>query len=228
MTARDRSGARALAAAGVTGLIAFALFLIGGLALWAIGHYRDADGYLATASERVVSSGYAIATDDLEVGAGAPGLLLKPGRYGTIRLQVAPHGGKPLFVGIARTADVQRYLGRSDRSVVEAIDYTPFAVRYAQRTGTRAPGPPGTQRIWAAHGSRGLTWDVRSGDWSVVVMNADGSPNVHAGVSAGARVPYLSTLSFGALGLGLLFVVATAALTLHGTRPVVRRLAAAT
>jgi acyl-CoA synthetase (AMP-forming)/AMP-acid ligase II len=47
MTARDRTGAAALMGAAITGLIAFALFLAGGLLLWANGHYKDADGYLS-------------------------------------------------------------------------------------------------------------------------------------------------------------------------------------
>ena len=51
-SSRDRTGATALAGAAVTGLIAFALFLAGGLLLWANGHYKDADGYLTTGSER--------------------------------------------------------------------------------------------------------------------------------------------------------------------------------
>ena len=52
MNARDRTGAAALVAAAVTGLIAFALFLAGGALLWANGHYKDADGYLSTGSQR--------------------------------------------------------------------------------------------------------------------------------------------------------------------------------
>ena len=64
-------------AASVTGLIAFALFLAGGLLLWANGHYKDADGYLTTGSQRFATHEYAITTPSLEVGAGAPGFLLK-------------------------------------------------------------------------------------------------------------------------------------------------------
>ena len=70
--ARDRTGAAALVGAAVTGLIAFTLFLAGGLLLWANGHYKDADGYLSTGSQRFNSSEYAITTPNLEVNAGAP------------------------------------------------------------------------------------------------------------------------------------------------------------
>jgi hypothetical protein len=65
---------------------------------------------------------------------------------------------------------------------------------------------------------------VQSGDWSVVVMNADGSRGVAAAVSAGAKVPYIATIAYGTLGLGLLFVLATTALTAYGSRPVMRAL----
>jgi hypothetical protein len=223
---RRRFEAAALAGAAVTGLIAFTLFLAGALLLWANAHYKDPGGYFATPSESFASDGYAITSDKLEVGAG-PGWLIGSDRYGTIRLSVASHGGKPLFVGIARTRDVDAYLRSSARSEVSDIEFAPFSVSYANRPGTSEPGAPTAQDIWVAQGSRSLTWDVRSGDWSAVVMNQDGSRGVAAGVSAGAKVPYLSTLGFVALGLGVAFIVGTALLTLYGTRPPARMLVAA-
>jgi hypothetical protein len=225
MKSRDRTGAAALIAASVTGIVAFALFLAGGLLLWANSHYKDADGFLTTPSQRFESNAYAITTENLEVGAGVPGFLLKADRYGTVRLETTAKGGKPLFVGVARTRDVDAYLNGSGHSVVSDIDYAPFRARYEQREGARPPGPPAEQRIWAARGRHALTWDVESGNWSVVVMNADGSRGVAAAVSAGAKVPYIAELAFAMLGLGLLFVIATTALTMYGTRPVTRKLA---
>jgi hypothetical protein len=218
---RARSGAVALVGAAVTGLIAFTLILGGAVLLWANSHYKDSSGYVSTGSERFASSGYAITSDKLEVG-GSPGWLLGSDRYGTIRLTAAPRGDKPLFVGIARTSDVEAYLRDSATSRVTDLEFAPFSVSYATQPGTRAPGPPTAQDFWVAQGSRSLTWDVQSGGWSVVVMNRDGSRGVTAGVGAGAKVPYLSTLGFGALGLGIAFIVATAMLTLYGTRPPVR------
>lgn len=227
MKRRDRTGAAALVAASVTGLVAFALFLAGGLLLWADHHYKDPDGFLTTPSGRLESSSYAITTRNLEVGADAPGFLLGDDRYGTIRIETIAKGGKRLFVGIARTQDVERYLRGAAHSVVSDLDYAPFSATYAQLDGARPPGPPGEQRFWAARGEHSLTWDVQSGDWSVVLMNADGSRNVAAAVSAGAKVPYITTLAWVALGGGLLFVLATASLTIYGTRPVARKLAVA-
>ncbi len=226
-SSRDRAGAAALVGAAVTGLIAFALFLAGGLLLWANGHYKDAVGYLSTGSQRFDSREYAITTPNLQVGAGAPGFLIKADRYGEIRLQTMAKGGKPLFVGVARTSDVDRWLRGTSFSEVSDIDYAPFGATYAEHRGTRKPGPPSAQTFWAATGDHALHWNVQSGDWSVVVMNADGSRGVAAAVSAGAKVPYIAEIAYFTLGFGLLFVVATAALTAYGTRPVARKLALA-
>jgi hypothetical protein len=224
MNARDRTGAAALMGAAVTGLIAFALFLAGGLLLWANGHYKDADGYLTTGSQRFSTQEYAITTPRLDVDAG---FLLKPDRYGTVRLEAMPKADKPLFVGVARTRDLDAYLRGVARSEVSDVNFSPFHARYTTHPGSGHPARPAAQDIWVAQGSHTLTWDVRDGDWSVVVMNADGSRGVAAAVSAGAKVPYIATIGYVTLGFGLLFVVATAVLTAYGSRPVARRLAVA-
>ena len=51
---------------------------------------------------------------------------------------------------------------------------------------------------------------MRDGSWSVVLMNADGSPAVDAAVSAGVSVPFLDDL-----GLWL-WIAAAALLALAG------------
>jgi hypothetical protein len=224
MNARDRTGAAALVAAAVTGLIAFALLLGGGLVLWANGHYKDADGYLSTGSQRFDSPEYALTTPSLSVDAG---FFIDSSRYGALRLNAMAKGGKPLFVGVARTRDVDAWLRGTAYSEVSDVDFAPFHARYALHRGSRRPGPPARQTFWAASGSKALYWDVEGGDWSVVVMNADGSRGVAAALSAGAKVPYLSALGYGTLTAGLLFILATVVLTAYGSRPVARTLAMA-
>src|ERR1043165_8231969 len=105
-SARNRTGAAALAGAAVTGLIAFALFLAGGLLLWANGHYKDSDGYFATTSEQFGSPAYAITSDELQIGGHGASRLLSSDHYGNIRLTADARGDKPVFIGIAPTRDV--------------------------------------------------------------------------------------------------------------------------
>jgi hypothetical protein len=230
MDSRKKTGAAALAGAAVTGLIAFALFIAGGLLLWADHHYKDADGFFSTGSAHFNSPAYAITADDLRIhGGGRHGWLVSRDRYGTLRITASAK--QPVFIGVARTRDVDRYLAGVAHSEVDDIELGPFSATYAMHAGTRAPAAPATQRIWTAEahgrGRQALTWDVQDGNWSVVVMNADGSRDVAAAVSAGANVPYIAAIGLAALGLGVFFILTTAALTLYGTRPAPRRTALA-
>jgi hypothetical protein len=50
------------------------------------------------------------------------------------------------------------------------------------------------------------------------VMNADGSRGVDAGVSAGADVPILPAVAWGALGVGLVLLIAAGGLVAVGVR----------
>jgi hypothetical protein len=217
------TGARiaAFAGAGVVGLLALVVLAAGAIGLWANGQKND-EGYLATGSDRFATSTYALATENLDVDSQGAGWLINSDRYGKVRLKVDPHADKPVFVGIARTSDVTRYLRDSAHATVTDVSYSPFRAEYrTQRTGARPP-LPADQRFWAAsaHGAgrQTLTWDVQHGSWSIVVMNADGSRGVDTGVSAGANVPILSAVSWGALGVGLVLLIAAGGLVTLGVR----------
>ncbi len=102
--------------------------------------------------------------------------------YGKLRVKVRADEAKPVFVGIARTSDVDTYLDRSAHATLTDFDVDPFVADYRTTGGLTAPAAPGTQSIWASKaagtGTQTLTWNAEDGDWSVVVMNADGSAGV--------------------------------------------------
>lgn len=196
-------------AAVITGgvLASFALLLLAAGAgfAWLDGR-KDADGYYMTSSERFSTSTYALATENLDVDDDIPGDL-----SGHVRFDVQPGTGKPVFVGIARSRDVQDYLAMSAHATLTDVEVDPFVADYRTKDGTRAPGVPGTRDIWVAEaqgsGPQRLEWDVEGGDWSVVVMNADGSPTVDASVAVGSDLPLVGTLATVLLvvgGMGLL------------------------
>jgi hypothetical protein len=107
---------------------------------------------------------------------------------------------------------------------VSDVDSWPFEASYDESTvaGDRRPAPPGEQRIWAASvqgaGTQTLEWDVEDGDWSLVVMNADGSRGVDAEVEAGAKVPFLNEIGWTAIGSGAVLMLAAAGLLALGIR----------
>jgi hypothetical protein len=221
---RSRGARIALIVTGaLTALAAAGLLAVGGAALWGESE-KDADGYLSTDRHRFATSTHALASESLDVDLDGAGWLMDREDFGDVRLEVAPRGDEPVFVGIAPTDQVSRYLSGVARTSVSDADSWPLEVSYDERTvaGERRPAPPGEQRIWAASvegaGTQTLEWDVEDGDWSVVVMNADGSRGVNAEVEAGAKVPFLSEIGWTAIGTGAILLVAAAGLLVLGIR----------
>jgi hypothetical protein len=209
----------------VVGLLAMALIAGGALTLWANGEKKD-DGFLWTSTERVSTSTAALATQNLNVNLDGAGWLAGTGTLGKIRLKVAPSPDARILVGIARTSDVSAYLRGASHAIVTDVDTTPlsakFHVNYRTHAGARALDNPTTQRMWVASsygvGTRDLTWKVRDGDWSLVVMNADGSRGVEAAVSAGAEARFLGPLGWSLLGGGFVLLLASGGLVALGVR----------
>jgi hypothetical protein len=118
-------------------------------------------------------------------------------------------------VGIAPTEDVERYLTGVAHETVRDLTVVP---EYTATEGGAPATPPGNRDLWAASasgtGSQSLTFELESGDWTVVLMNADGTAGIDADVAAGAEVPALEwlvplLLSLGGTGLVLSAVALT-------------------
>ncbi len=224
-TPRSRPGAaRAglLVAGAVAAVLALALLIGGGVALWIDGKKDDA-GYLSTSRHEFSARTAALASDNLDLDLDGAQRVVGSTDFGKVRLEVSPRTGRPVFVGIARTRDVSAYLRRVAHTTVRDIDAWPFSAHQHDHPGARRAAAPATRPIWAASaqgaGEQELTWRVRDGSWSVVVMNADGSPGVDADVRAGAKVPFLGTAGWSAMGVGGMLLALAAALVVLGLRP---------
>jgi len=205
-----------IVAGGLVGLIAILAVATGGTAIWADATQRDDNGYVATNSHRYASPTRAIATNGVTIGSEVPGWLV-----GKVRLEAT--STKPVFVGIARKSDVDAYLANTSYASATKLDLDPFKVTYVPHPGNAAPGRPAAQSFWAAsttgRGTQALTWKIRSGEWSIVVMNADGSPGVSASVSAGAKIPWVLWAGIGLAALGALLLYAAARMIHRGAGP---------
>ncbi|TML95051.1 MAG: hypothetical protein E6G03_09580 [Actinobacteria bacterium] len=165
----------------------------GGTGIWADTWKRDDNGYFSANSHRYQTQTRAIATESIKVGSYVPTWLA-----GNIRLDVS--GDKPLFVGIAPKATVDAYLARVEHTEATDLGFDPFKVTYVDQRGTVDPGRPASEPFWAAAvsgTSSPLKWRLRSGTWSIVVMNADGSRDVAATVGVGVKVPALLWVGIG-------------------------------
>jgi hypothetical protein len=220
---RSRAGRTvAIVAGSFAGLLALVVLAVGGALLYGQSQ-KDGDGYLSTGTDRFHTKTYAIATDNLDVDTDGASRVVRHGLFGSVRVKAHSGDGKPVFVGIARTDDVDRYLGSTAHAVLTDVDYDPFRPTYRSAGGKQRPLTPAAQDFWAAKasgdGTRTLSWDVEDGDWSVVVMNADGSAGVDAAVSAGAEMPWLDEAGWASIGAGLLILVVAGGLIYVGVRP---------
>ena len=121
-----------------------------------------------------------------------------------MRLASRSPDGSPVFVGIGRERDVDRYLagvarrrGRRHRPPTLPRDLSSPAWGCTV-------GAAGTQTFWAASahgaGDQRLQWDLAPGRWVVVVMNANASRGVGADVSVGVKADWVLPLGIGLLG----------------------------
>jgi hypothetical protein len=218
-----RSGGRiaSIVAGGVAAVLAVGFIAAGALLLWGDSK-KDDQGYLSTGKERYAASTYALASDNLDVDLDGAGWVMDRDDLGNVRLAVESSAGKPVFVGIARTSDVSDYLRNTSYTSVTDVDYSPFHASYRGHGGDRRPALPADQGFWAAsaHGSgtQTVAWDLDDGDWSIVVMNADGSRGVDTDISAGAKLPFLATVGWISLGGALVLLITAALLVYLGLR----------
>jgi len=201
-------------------LIALGL-LAGGIGLvWADTTQRDADGYFTTQEERLSTPAHALTHEGVHVSR-TPDWLVE--RLGTIRVRVTADPGRQLFVGVAEEASVDRYLRGVGHEEVVVLQYdSPFRTDTIPITGGAPATPPLEAGFWAASesgsGTQTLTWPVASGDWSFVVMNADGSPAVAADVQLGVDVDWLLAIAIALFVAAVLVGLGSAAMLVAGVR----------
>lgn len=170
---RARGGWTARRLASVASGVVLAVISLGILAAGGLLAAGGVDVGLG-AHGRYHTAGYALVSD------GADWRTELFGSVGSVRLRAAADGSRPIFVGVAGGAAVNRYLaGVSHTTVHEGGGMTPHA-------GAAPARPPALAVAWTAaasgNGVQTLRWDRGGGRQVVVAMNADGSPSVGARV----------------------------------------------
>jgi len=208
---------------GSLGLIlGLALAAGGGLVLVAENAFRDAQGFFVSGTHPFARAGYAITSERIDLGVNPERGASQIGGIFTLRLRVASSNGKDIWIGIAPSSDVDSYLGNAEHDEVTDVSLRPFRATYRHVDGPAIPAAPARETIWVAKdsgpGQRTVLWRPRTGNWTVVVMNADGSPGVAARMSVGVRVRFLTWIGIGLLSAALLAFVAGGLMLYFGVR----------
>lgn len=227
--ARRRSGGH------IAALIIGCVLLLPGLgglaggttALTAQAFATDDDGYFTASVDRLSSDGVAIVASDLWLDGDAdfddPWVV----EWLDVDVRLRATGAGPtdeVFVGIARTADVERYLaGIGYDELVEVRHGVPLMVEVpGDVSGELGVAAPTDEDFWVAStagaGEQELEWSVRNGRWTIVAMNADGSPIVEVDVDAGVRSGLITPVGVAMIIGGLLVTAGAVVLIVVGAR----------
>jgi hypothetical protein len=194
----------------IGGLIGLLIMLGGLAAIGAHAFLRDDDGYYTTDTESFASRGYAITSEDVDLGRESVGIDI--GELNT-SVKFTGESRQPLFLGIGPSTDVARYLAGVPYSQVD--DLHERGPTYTQIPGRSAPRKaPGAQSFWAASsagaGTQTVDFGLESGNWTVVAMNADGSRGVAFNGEAGAKLSWLLWAGLGVFIVGLVIFASCA------------------
>lgn len=192
-------------AGGVLILGALGLLVAGGLLLSAA---TSNGGWLDLGHATFQTDSYAVITEPEDWGTQTYAL----DNVDKVRVRVTPQDATvPVFVGMARPDDVERYL--RDVQYVTAHGESGYRVSYAQHDGHAPAAPPAEAVPWTVQstgtGTQTLEFDAQEqrGDQVLVVMNADGSPSVSGTAESAATQPSLLWIASGLLIGGVILAV---------------------
>lgn len=209
---------------GVLGVLVGAALIAGSITV--LTEDRDADDFYVTEGYTFERSSQAIVYEDVDILSDAPSWLIdRVTDPVDVRIQGTSVGGEGLFIGIAATGDVDGYLSGVGYDEVTSLDVdgsTITSVEYQSHQGTAVPMAPGSEGFWAAStegtGTQTLDWSIESGNWSVVVMNADASAGVAADLIFGAKISNFIAAAWIAMVIGLVSVLGGGYLLYRGFR----------
>jgi hypothetical protein len=196
-------------------MVLVGLFMtLGGVALLVL---VGTDGTFTLPSQAATTSANALVLETLDLGANLP----SSGSFSaTVGVTISGRDGD-VFVGIGPASDVARYLRgvRTDRIV--QVNWPGGMRTEPDQGGHRTPPPPDAQPFWVAQAkgaTANLTWIVAPGDWTLVIMNANGSANVDVTASGSLRLPALGPVGVILLGVGLAILIGGVLLTISGAK----------
>ncbi len=168
------------------------------------------DGFVGAPTARLSTSSSAIVTPPIDIeGSAVP----------EIRFAVTAgrDGDDPVFVGIGPSDAVAEYLDGVAVAELDGLRGNPPRIQLDEIDGTASVESPDAQSFWVASesgpGAQTITWVLEPGDWTLVIMNADGSPGVETSLRIGVEAPWAAPVAAAiVIASGVLLLIGLALL----------------
>jgi hypothetical protein len=185
-------------------LAAFGLLVSGGILMAVDSAFKDNEGYFTTSFQPVDAGSSMIVSEQAKIRMASKWKVYQESPV-SIKIEAYnDDSNKPIFIGIARESEMSNYLKDRSYDEITGFDFENSEIELRHHTGTDGSSTPADRNTWVASasgkGEQSLTWDLASGDYNLVIMNADGSSPIKAHVSFGARVAGI----IHAVGIGLI------------------------
>lgn len=222
----------ALFIGGLILIVSLGLIAGGSSITWVTGDFVDKEGFIMSGEFEIYTDAHALVSPDIDIYMDdeiPPFIQSITGRgeIVTLKLVASTVGpGEEVFIGIARSEDAEDYLGDVYYDEVSQLSESSLwrdrvpEVSYIPHQGGAPSTPPTAIGFWEASvtgsGTQVLEWEPMSGSFWIVVMNADGSPEVDLEMKAGARVPILDTIGNALIVGGLVALAVGASIVYYG------------
>ena len=166
----------------------------------------SSDGFVAAPTARISTSSSAIVTPPIDIEGNA---------IPEIRFAVTAgrDGDDPVFVGIGPADAVAEYLDGVAVAELDGLRGNPPRIQLDEIAGTASAESPDAQSFWVVSesgpGAQTITWVLEPGDWTLVIMNADGSPDIETSLRIGVEAPWAAPVAAA-------FAISSAVLLLIG------------
>lgn len=171
----------------------FGLLIGGGVTLAFDNTFKDDQGFYNTGSVPINSASPAIVTEPADIHVDNF-WLARNSNLVSVKIEASnSDSSKPIFIGIARESDMDKYLGNVSYDTITDVTWENSELNFTHHSGNNTIATPTSQTFWVASatgtGTQTLDWNIDNGSYTMIIMNADGSSPVDAEAEIGVKLP---------------------------------------
>jgi hypothetical protein len=188
----------------------------------------DEEGFIMSNTKQLQVPSYAIITEEIDFNINPTTWRFFERRGGFLKFKLITESNDPekeLFIGVARREDAFNYINTMEYHEIKEIKlgweewYNGTSeITYILHHGDPPSVPPTVHSFWVVQGISAelqtIIWEPQAGNYYLVMMNADGTPNISADVKLGVQLPFfggignillVSGIFIGAIGIMMLY-----------------------